>query len=135
MNSGKSKRLKLKLKRLERKAALKEAERLAALQNPALLAGLKRGTIIPVDPSKVVSKSSIPSIPQYYVDEWFTCKDCGKEELWTAKQQQRWYEVQGGVIESIAIRCHDCRRKEKQRREAARKSHLEGITKKRKPPA
>ena len=29
----------------------------------------------------------------YYVDEPFTCKDCGSSEVWTAKQQQWWFEV------------------------------------------
>lgn len=73
----------------------------------------------------------IPNIPDYYRDTWFTCKDCGEQDLWTAKQQQRWYEEQGGEIDAIAIRCRACRRKEKLRRETARKLYLEGIARKR----
>jgi hypothetical protein len=96
-----------------------------------LLPDLRKGTIVAVDRSKIISRSAIPSIPDYYRDTWFTCKDCGKRELWTAKQQQRWHEEQGGEIEAIAVRCRACRRKLKLRREAARKIHLEGIASKR----
>lgn len=123
MSSSKQKRHKLTLMRAERSAESKRAE---------LMLGLKKGTIIRVDPSKVFSRSVVPRIPKYYRDTKFTCKDCGEQEVWTAKQQQLWYEEQGGEIEAIAVRCHACRRKEKLRREEARKIHLEGIARKRK---
>ncbi len=122
MSSSKQKRQKLKLTRAERKAELERIE---------LLVALKKGTIIAVDRSKIFSRSVLPTIPDYYRDTLFTCKDCGEQEVWTAKQQQRWYEEQGGEIEAIAIRCRACRRKEKLRRETARKIHLEGIARKR----
>jgi hypothetical protein len=122
MSSSKQKRQKLKLTRAERKAELERID---------LLVGLKKGTIIAVDRSKVFSRSVLPKIPDYYRDTLFTCKDCGDQELWTAKQQQRWYEEQRGEIETIAIRCRACRRKEKLRRDTARKIHLEGIARKR----
>jgi hypothetical protein len=89
--------------------------------------GLHEGTIIRVDPSKIFSHSVLPKVPEFYRDTWFACKDCGERELWTAKQQQRWYEEQGGEIEAIAIRCRACRRKEKTRRATARTVHLEGL--------
>ena len=122
MSSSKQKRQKLKLTRAERKAELERVE---------LQVGLKKGTIIAVDRTKVFSRSVLPEIPDYYRDTLFTCKDCGEQELWTAKQQQRWYEEQGGEIEAIAIRCRACRGKEKLRRELARKIHLEGLARKR----
>ena len=140
MGSNKQKRQKLKLKRVERRAELKRAElraallarqRKAELEKAALLPGLKKGTIIAVDRSKIISRNTIPEIPDYYRDTWFTCKDCGEQELWTAKQQQRWYEEQGGEIEAIAVRCHACRRKEKRRRANACKLHLEGLARRR----
>jgi hypothetical protein len=90
----------------------------------------KPETGIPVDRSKVYSRSAIPKVPRFYRDTWFSCKDCGKQELWTAKQQKIWYEEQGGEIEAIAVRCNACRRGERARREAARKVHLEGIARK-----
>jgi hypothetical protein len=120
--STRQKRGKLKITRSEKRA---EQERLE------LLAGIKAGTLIPVNKAKIYSRSVLPKIPDYYRDTWFTCKDCGEKDLWTAKQQQRWYEEQGGEIEAVAIRCRACRRKEKVRREAARKVHLEGLLRKR----
>ena len=39
----------------------------------------------------------------------FTCRDCGEEQVWTAKQQKWWYEVVGGAIDSTAVRCLPCR--------------------------
>jgi hypothetical protein len=94
-------------------------------------AAINAGALIPVDRSKIVSRSAIPQIPDFYRDIWFTCKDCGERELWTAKQQKRWHEEQAGEIEAVAIRCRACRRKERKRREEARKIHLEGIARKR----
>src|SRR2546423_11509169 len=116
------KRMKLKTIRAEKRAT---QERLN------LLAGIKAGTIVPVDRLKVFSRSVLPKIPDYYRDTWFTCKDCGERDLWTAKQQKRWYEEQGGEIEAVAIRCRACRRKEKSRRELARRVHLDGLARKR----
>ena len=51
------------------------------------------------------SRSVLPEIPDYYRDTLFTCKDCGEQELWTDKQQKRWYEEKGGEIEAIDICC------------------------------
>jgi hypothetical protein len=64
---------------------------------------------------------------EYYVDQPFSCKDCGKGEVWTATQQKWWYEVAQGDVWTTAIRCRACRRKEAARRADARKVHLEGI--------
>ncbi len=123
MNSNKLKREKLKLIRAGKKAELERLE---------FQEGLRNRKVIPVDKSKIISRRAIPSIPDHYWDVSFTCKDCGKEELWTAKQQKRWQEEQGGEIEAIAIRCRDCRRKLKARREAARKVHFDGLVRKEK---
>jgi hypothetical protein len=46
----------------------------------------------------------------YYEDKPFTCVDCGSSEVWKAEQQQWWYEVAGGTLESEAIRCRRCRK-------------------------
>ena len=66
----------------------------------------------------------------FYVDRPFRCKDCGKDQLWTATQQKWWYEVAKGFAWSTAIRCRACRRKEQERRANARDVHLEGIARK-----
>ncbi len=136
MSSNKQKSQKLKLARTERKAEHKTAELLvsrkkAELEKAALLPSLRKGTMIAADRSRINSRCAVPEIPDYYRDTSFTCKDCGAQEVWTAKQQQRWYEEQGGEIEAIAVRCHACRRKEKLRRATARKVHLEGLARRR----
>ena len=69
-------------------------------------------------------------LPLLYVDKAFACRECGKEEVWTATQQKWWYEVAKGHIDSIAVRCRTCRRKEQQRKAEARRVHLQGIAKK-----
>ncbi len=47
--------------------------------------------------------------PYYYEDTPFTCIDCGREQIWTAEQQQWWYEVAKGNVNSRAVRCRPCR--------------------------
>jgi hypothetical protein len=103
----------------------------SAKANPAAAAAKKPGVPLPVDRSKIVSKSVLPNVPEFYRDKWFKCKDCGKQEVWKAQQQKWWYEQQGGEIETVAIRCRACRRKEGERRERVREAHLEGLAKKR----
>ena len=68
----------------------------------------------------------------YYVDRPFLCVDCNKEEVWMGLQQKWWYEIAKGFVYSTAIRCRLCRRKERARREAARRIHLEGMARKKK---
>jgi hypothetical protein len=63
----------------------------------------------------------------YYADIPFLCRDCGKAEIWTAAQQQWWYEVAKGHVESCAIRCRACRQNEQKRKKNARRRHLEGL--------
>lgn len=93
-------------------------------------AGVRKGVIEPLDRSKIKSKSVLPRIPDYYENKTFTCVDCGSKEVWTAKQQKWWYEQAGGEIETTAIRCRKCRRKERDRRAKARQVHLQGLAKK-----
>jgi len=69
--------------------------------------------------------------PYHYHDIPFTCRDCGKEEVWTGIQQKWWHEVIGGDIERKASRCRPCRIKERTRKEEARRRMLEGMERKR----
>jgi hypothetical protein len=121
--------------RVKRRQAPKKPARERAMKgsSAAAAAAKKPGVPLPVDRSKIVSRSALPRIPDFYRDKWFKCKDCGQEEVWTAKQQKWWHEEQGGEIETTAIRCRACRRKERERREHVRKAHLEGIVRKRAP--
>lgn len=75
--------------------------------------------------------SIVPTLNGHYYLNWsFVCKDCGKREVWTGAQQKWWHEVIGGDIERIAVRCRDCRTKERHRKEEARRIHLEGLQRK-----
>jgi hypothetical protein len=66
--------------------------------------------------------------PMWYVDEHHKCKDCGREFIFTARQQQHWFEVLQIPIHVIANRCAGCRRK--QRSEiAAQKRHMAEMAK------
>ena len=83
-----------------------------------------------VDAAKLNMGNTYSSPPEYYYDFEFTCVDCGIEQTWTAKQQKWWYEEAGGYFFAGAIRCRICRQKERERKNEARKSHLEGLQKK-----
>ena len=102
------------------KAAKEKQRRLAGqvLVNPANL--------------KPTNSYGIPDFVEreYYEDKPFRCKDCSKEEVWTATQQKWWYEVAQGDVWTTATRCRACRRKESARKAEARKIHLDGIARK-----
>jgi hypothetical protein len=68
----------------------------------------------------------------YYEDVPFVCKICGSKEIWRAAQQKWWYEVAKGYAYSGAKLCRPCRRRERTRRDEARRVHLEGLARKRK---
>lgn len=70
----------------------------------------------------------------FYVDQPFSCRDCGKKEVWTAAQQKWWYEIAKGEVCSSAIRCRTCRRRKREHKAAARRAHLEGIARKQETP-
>jgi hypothetical protein len=66
-------------------------------------------------------------LPHYYVDKPFRCRDCDVEEVWRATQQKWYYEVAKGHIDSTAVRCRACRRKERERKAKARADSLPGL--------
>jgi hypothetical protein len=55
-------------------------------------------------------------LPAHYIDKPFVCRDCGEEQVWTAKQQKWWYEIALGAIDSTAVRCLPCRRRRRTER-------------------
>jgi hypothetical protein len=67
----------------------------------------------------------------YYVDFPFTCKDCGKSEVWSPTQQRWWYEIAKGDVWTVATRCRLCRRLERERSAAAREVAEAGMERKR----
>jgi hypothetical protein len=85
-----------------------------------------------VDASKLAPDGSYSApdfvIRGYYVDQPFTCQQCGKQEVWTATQQKWWYEVAKGGRWTVARLCRPCRRRERERRAESRRTHLEGLS-------
>ena len=129
MTSGKQRREEIKARRVARSA------RRAALEKAARLKQLEaRGVLVNAAALAPNNSYGAPVFVDrgYYVDVPFRCKDCGKDEIWTATQQKWWYEVAKGFVYSTAIRCRACRRKVQAQRGESRRAHLEGVG--RKPP-
>ena len=107
MKSNKQKRAELKARRLERAQRVQERAapggdvRFAdVLRDEAARAGL---SVVTANQDVLLThNSSFAALPSVYIDKPFVCRQCGTQELWTAKQQRWWYEVAGGAIESTA---------------------------------
>lgn len=130
MSSNRQRRDEIKARRAGKRAAIRvEEERELAKKRAAEL----RGKVL-VNPANLRPTNSydIPDFVTrgYYVDMPFNCKECGTDQLWTATQQKWWYESTKGDVWTIAVLCRPCRTRERQRKAAARKVHLEGIAKK-----
>lgn len=124
-NSNKQKRKEIKAKRV------KKAQKLAGNIDVFSKRKIPEGAILANHQVLAANnKSPFPHYPEFYIDQPFVCRDCGSHEVWTAKQQKWWYEVAGGNLEQIAIRCRPCRKKEQLRKAEARRVHLEGLAKK-----
>jgi hypothetical protein len=134
--SNKQKRSELKL----RKAAKREREAVlaASAAREARLEFFRtaraRGEL-PVESSRLAPAGYSYSIPAFvergtYAPIAFTCKTCGKVETWTAHQQKWWYETAKGDVFTTATRCRPCRRRERARRDEARRVHLDGVARK-----
>ena len=63
--------------------------------------------------------------PMWYADKQVKCRDCGQEFTWTAKAQQRWFEVLKMPIWAVAVRCVPCGRKVRLKKEAQKKHMAE----------
>ena len=120
MKSGKQRREEIRTKRLERAAKLHGLDRHALVQT--LPAGM-----VAADPTQLAHCNTYGLLPAFYIDRPFVCRDCGSEEVWTAKQQKWWYEVAKGHIDSFAVRCRACRAVEKARIEEATRVSRKGM--------
>lgn len=83
------------------------------------------------DPVQLRHNNTYDRFPRFYVDKVVECRQCGKEEVWPAERQKWWYEVAKGNINTQAVLCRSCRKVEKERKDQARRVHLEGIARKR----
>lgn len=123
MKSGKQRAAELQAKR-ESRAAKAEAAKIAAK--------VREGVGVNAENLAPYNSYGVPDFVErgYYVDKDFQCQGCGREEVWTARQQKWWYEVAKGYVYSGANHCRTCRRRERDRRAKARRVHLEGIARK-----
>jgi len=48
------------------------------------------------------------------------CEDCGRQEVWTARQQKWYYEVVKVSLYARAVRCLDCRRRRRSEKGSGR---------------
>lgn len=115
-------------KRKKKKFAEKrERRRLKRLADEGRLVNGKEvpaGAVL-ADPAQQVPNRSYSPPPTYYVDLEFTCCDCGRDEVWTAKQQKWYYEVAKGSLFATAIRCRDCRNKLNELKDLQRQQMVE----------
>jgi len=132
MKSSKQSRHAIKVKRAARRTVALErelAKRAAEKANLETASGESIVNRAALDPD---GSYGVPDFVErgYYVDRPFTCKDCGKAEVWTATQQKWWYEVAKGGVWTTARRCRPCRQQERARRHEARRVHREGLARK-----
>jgi hypothetical protein len=66
-------------------------------------------SVIHSDTSKLKHINTYGALPDYYIDQPFTCRKCGKREIWKARDQKWYYEEAKGHIDAKAVECHDCR--------------------------
>jgi hypothetical protein len=127
MKSGKQRRVEIVARRKKLALKRKVTTTAVALKNTPY-------RMVPVNEELLAPNNSYgtPAFVRlgYYVDIPFRCADCGKEEVWTGSQQKWWYEIAKGFVYYSAVHCRACRRKERARRNEARRVHLEGIARK-----
>ena len=82
------------------------------------------------DEKKLKHNNTYGRLPRFYVDKVVVCRQCGTEEVWPAERQKWWYEIAKGSINTDAVLCRACRDIKKQRKEEARRIHMEGVRKK-----
>ena len=90
---------------------LKEAERIQSLPEDVRRS---HPTAVESDPTKLTHINTYGSLPDYYIDRVFTCRKCGKREIWRARDQKWYYEETKAHIDAVAVECHDCRTIEKE---------------------
>jgi hypothetical protein len=85
---------------------LREAERIEALPP---IQQKHHPSAVRADPANLSHINTYGSLPEFYIDRPFTCRKCGKREIWKAADQKWYYEEAKGHIDARAVECHDCR--------------------------
>lgn len=133
MKSGHQRRTEIQIRRTGKRAATRAEEaRVQAKRAVRERAAQLKGQVL-VNPENLRPTNSYGTpefvVRGFYVDMPFACKACDKPQIWTANQQKWWYESAKGDVWTIAVLCRPCRLRERSRKEAARKVHLEGLAK------
>ena len=134
MKSGRQRRTEIQIRRSGKRAAAQaEAVRVEVKRVAKERAAQLKGQVL-VNPDNLRPTNSYDT-PEFvkrgfYVDMPFSCKACGKPQVWTATQQKWWYESAKGDVWTIAVLCKPCRLRERVRKEAARKVHQGGLARK-----
>ena len=126
--SSKQRALELKARRGLREKKLEQRlreDRRAYVLEIGLATGAVPVNAALLDPSTSYSASQFME-RGYYLDQEFICKDCNKQEVWTATQQKWWYEIAKGNVSTVANRCRPCRRRERERAAAHKRASDEG---------
>ncbi|HIQ15089.1 MAG TPA: hypothetical protein EYH38_05895 [Leucothrix sp.] len=113
MKSGKQRRLEIKEKRRKKAKIYAEIDTTDISNMPS---GAIKSNYNNLDHNNIYDL-----LPKFYVDKSYSCKDCGSNEIWTAKQQRWWYETAKGHINSTAVRCRRCRNIIKEQKQEQKK--------------
>lgn len=89
---------------------LREADRVVQLHP---LQQKDHPSAVPADHSRLTHINTYGALPDYYIDRPFTCRQCGKREIWKARDQKWYYEEAKGHIDAFAVECHACRKAKK----------------------
>lgn len=90
---------------------LREADRIVQLHP---VQQREHPSALPADVRKFDHVNTYGELPDFYIDRPFTCRLCGKREIWRARDQKWYYEEAKGHIDATAVECHDCRAAKKQ---------------------
>lgn len=64
---------------------------------------------LPADPARLAHINTYGEIPDFYIDRPFSCRVCGKREIWRAADQKWYIEEAKGHMDARAVECHACR--------------------------
>jgi hypothetical protein len=135
MKSNKQKRAELDARKTDKRDARMRAEASAQIEKrrAETAYALAHGDVA-CNPENLAPNNSYDT-PHFvargrYSPVAFSCESCGKDEVWTPHQQKWWYEVAKGGVFTTAKFCRPCRRREQDRKAAARKASLEGLARK-----
>lgn len=90
--------------------ALREAERITQLSPEQQR---NHPSAVPVDYTRLDHINTYGELPDYYIDQPFVCRRCGKREIWKARDQKWYYEEAKGHIAAVAVECHECRKRKR----------------------